>query len=65
MSDHLDKPLKDSAVLSDISKAKAKEESPDGMAIRAATRAGTSTSPLAIIAEVNLLVPAKGRARLM
>lgn len=44
--------LKDNAVLSEISKAKAKEESPDGMAMRAATDPSSSTSTLAVIAEV-------------
>lgn len=44
--------LKDSAVLSEISKAKAKEESPDGMAIRAAQEQNSETSTLSMIAEV-------------
>ena len=44
--------LKDRAVLSEISKAKAKGESPDDMAIRAATDPSTSTSTLAVVAEV-------------
>ncbi|EIW69008.1 hypothetical protein TREMEDRAFT_39321 [Tremella mesenterica DSM 1558] len=44
--------LKDSGVLSEISKAKAKEEDPEGMAVRAARDPNTSTSTLAIIAEL-------------
>ncbi len=44
--------LKDTAVLSEISKAKAKEESLDEMAVRAATDPSSSTSTLSIIAEV-------------
>ncbi|OCF43356.1 DNA helicase II/ATP-dependent DNA helicase PcrA [Kwoniella heveanensis CBS 569] len=44
--------LKEGAVLSEISKAKAKEESPDGMAIRAAQDPSSSTSTTAIIAEL-------------
>ncbi|WWC87908.1 uncharacterized protein L201_002808 [Kwoniella dendrophila CBS 6074] len=44
--------LKEGAVLSEISKAKAKEESPDQMAIRAAQDPSSSTSTLAIIAEL-------------
>jgi len=44
--------LKEGAVLSEISKAKAKEESPDGMAIRAAQDPSSSTNTLSIIAEV-------------
>jgi DNA helicase-2/ATP-dependent DNA helicase PcrA len=44
--------LKDTAVLSEISKAKAKGESPDDMAIRAASDPSSSTSTLAFIAEV-------------
>jgi len=51
--------LKHTAVLSEISKAKAKEESPDGMAIRAASDPNTSTSTLAIIAEVGLSVKSR------
>lgn len=46
--------LKDTAVLSEISKAKAREETPDGMAIRAATDPSSSTSTLSHIAEVSL-----------
>lgn len=45
--------LKDNAVLSEISKAKAKGESPDDMAIRAASDPSSSTSTLAFIAEVS------------
>jgi DNA helicase-2/ATP-dependent DNA helicase PcrA len=45
--------LKENAVLSEISKAKAKEESPDGMAIRAAQDPNAATSTLAVIAEVS------------
>lgn len=45
--------LKESVVLSEISKAKAKEESPDGMAIRAASDPSSSTSALSVIAEVS------------
>lgn len=48
--------LKDTAVLSEISKAKAKGESPDDMAIRAANDPGTSTSTTAFIAEVFIVV---------
>jgi hypothetical protein len=44
--------LKDRAVLSDISKAKARGESADAMAIRAAQEPSSSTSTLAVIAEV-------------
>ncbi|ORY24047.1 P-loop containing nucleoside triphosphate hydrolase protein [Naematelia encephala] len=44
--------LKDRAVLSEISKAKAKGESPDDMAIRAASDPSSSTSTTAIIAEL-------------
>ena len=44
--------LKDTVVLSEISKAKAKGESPDDMGIRAANDPSTSTSTLAVIAEV-------------
>ncbi|WWC60335.1 uncharacterized protein I303_102906 [Kwoniella dejecticola CBS 10117] len=44
--------LKEGAVLSEISKAKAKEESPDQMAIRAAQDPSSSTSTLAVIAEL-------------
>ncbi|WRT65721.1 uncharacterized protein IL334_002669 [Kwoniella shivajii] len=44
--------LKEGVVLSEISKAKAKEESPDQMAMRAAQDPGTSTNTLAIIAEL-------------
>lgn len=40
---------------SDISKAKAREESPDAMAIRAANMDGTSGEMLGLIAEVCLL----------
>lgn len=46
--------LKDTAVLSEISKAKAKGESPDAMAIRAASDPSSSTSTLSHIAEVSL-----------
>jgi hypothetical protein len=45
--------LKERAVLSDISKAKAKGETPDAMAIRAARDPSSSTSTLTIIAEVS------------
>jgi DNA helicase-2/ATP-dependent DNA helicase PcrA len=45
--------LKDRAVLSDISKAKARGESADDMAIRAAQEPSTSTSTLTVIAEVS------------
>lgn len=44
--------LKEGAVLSEISKAKAKEETPEGMAIRAAQDTNPETSPLSIIAEL-------------
>ncbi|WWD16482.1 hypothetical protein CI109_100908 [Kwoniella shandongensis] len=44
--------LKEGAVLSEISKAKAKEESPDAMAIRAAQDPSSSTNTLAVIAEL-------------
>ena len=44
--------LKDTAVLSEISKAKAKEESPYDMAIRAANDPNPSTSTLVYIVEV-------------
>jgi DNA helicase-2/ATP-dependent DNA helicase PcrA len=44
--------LKENAVLSEISKAKAKEESADGMAMRAAQDPSSSTNTLAVIAEV-------------
>ncbi|KAK8861601.1 hypothetical protein IAR55_002424 [Kwoniella newhampshirensis] len=44
--------LKEGAVLSEISKAKAKEESPDAMAIRAAHDPSSSTSTTAVIAEL-------------
>lgn len=44
--------LKEGAVLSEISKAKAKGESPESMAIRAAQDAHPETSPLGIIAEL-------------
>ncbi|KAK6907367.1 hypothetical protein I203_101361 [Kwoniella mangroviensis CBS 8507] len=44
--------LKEGAVLSEISKAKAKEETPDQMAIRAAQDPNSSTSTLSIIAEL-------------
>ena len=47
--------LKEGAVLSEISKAKAKGESPEGMAIRAAQDPNGSTSTLTMIAEVCLL----------
>jgi hypothetical protein len=49
--------LKEMAVLSEISKAKAREETPDGMAIRAAQDPGTSTNTLAMIAEVGYSSP--------
>ena len=45
--------LKDTVVLSEISKAKAKGESPDGMGVRAASNPSTSTNSLAVIAEVS------------
>jgi len=45
--------LKDTAVLSEISKAKAREETPDGMAMRAATDPSSSTNTLSFIAEVS------------
>lgn len=45
--------LRDSAVLSEISKAKAKGESPDDMAVRAASDPSSSTSTLVHIAEVS------------
>lgn len=45
--------LKEMAVLSEISKAKAKEESPDDMAVRAASDPSSSTSTLVHIAEVS------------
>jgi DNA helicase-2/ATP-dependent DNA helicase PcrA len=48
--------IKEGAVLSEISKAKAKEESPEGMAIRAAQDPSSSTSTLSVIAEVSWLV---------
>ncbi|KAK4688393.1 ATP-dependent DNA helicase UvrD/PcrA, partial [Tremellales sp. Uapishka_1] len=44
--------LKDGAVLSEISKAKAREESPSGMAIRAANDVNSHTSTLVVIAEL-------------
>ena len=47
--------LKDTAVLSEISKAKAKEESPDGMAVRAAQDPSSSTNTLSHIAEVSCI----------
>lgn len=53
--------LKDTAVLSEISKAKAREESPDDMAIRAASDPSSSTSTLIHIAEVSF--PAFWRGR--
>ena len=46
--------LKDTVVLSEISKAKAKGESPDGMAMRAASNSSASTNSLAVIAEVSI-----------
>ena len=49
--------LKDTAVLSEISKAKAREESPDDMAIRAASDPSSSTSTLIHIAEVGFHYP--------
>jgi len=49
--------LKDTAVLSEISKAKAREETPDGMAMRAATDPSSSTNTLSFIAEVSCRVP--------
>lgn len=45
--------LKDSAVLSDISKAKARGESADQMAVRAASDPSSSTSTTTVIAEVS------------
>jgi len=53
--------LKDTAVLSEISKAKAREETPDGMAVRAATDPSSSTSTLSFIAEVSYLISNYGR----
>ncbi|WVW80167.1 hypothetical protein I302_102144 [Kwoniella bestiolae CBS 10118] len=44
--------LKEGVVLSEISKAKAKEETPDQMAIRAAQDPSASTSTLSMIAEL-------------
>jgi DNA helicase-2/ATP-dependent DNA helicase PcrA len=55
--------LKDTAVLSEISKAKAREETPDGMAVRAATDPSSSTNTLAFIAEVSLLPRAQSEQR--
>lgn len=52
--------LKDTAVLSEISKAKAREETPDGMALRAATDSSSSTSTLSFIAEVSWIKPDVG-----
>jgi DNA helicase-2/ATP-dependent DNA helicase PcrA len=52
--------LKDTAVLSEISKAKAREETPDGMAMRAATDPSSSTNTLSFIAEVSCCVHAPG-----
>jgi len=49
--------LKDTAVLSEISKAKAREETPDGMAMRAALDPSSSTSTLSFIAEVSCRLP--------
>lgn len=47
--------LKDGAVLSEISKAKARGESPHGMALRAAQQTATSsTDTLGVIADVRL-----------
>lgn len=46
--------LKDTAVLSEISKAKAKEESPYEMAIRTANDPNPATSTLVYIVEVSL-----------
>jgi DNA helicase-2/ATP-dependent DNA helicase PcrA len=45
--------LKDTVVLSEISKAKAREETPDGMQMRAATDPSSSTNTLSFIAEVS------------
>jgi hypothetical protein len=45
--------LKEAAIQSDISKAKAREESPDAMAVRAANTDGISGEMLALIAEVS------------
>ena len=45
--------LKDSVVLSEISKAKAKGQSPEQMAVRAAQDPSTSTSTLSMVAEVS------------
>ena len=44
--------IKEKVVLSEISKAKAKGESPEAMAIRAANDPSSSTSTLSIVAEV-------------
>lgn len=44
--------LKEGSVLSEISKAKAKGETPERMALRAAQDPSSSTSTLTIIAEV-------------
>lgn len=44
--------IKEGAVLSEISKAKAKGESPERMAVRATQDPSSSTSTLTIIAEV-------------
>lgn len=45
--------LKEGAVLSEISKAKAKGETPEGMELRAMRDPNASTSTLTIIAEVS------------
>lgn len=54
--------LKDKAVLSEISKAKAKAETLDEMAIRAANDPSSSTSTLAFIAEVRFVLAWSGQS---
>ncbi len=53
--------LKDTVVLSEISKAKSKGEGPDEMAIRAASDPSSSTNTLALTAEVRPRLKPRGR----